>query len=302
MNFLIALLARRRFRLRVRSLIALVAADAARLRRLVRTDRARADPAPRLAHRLGLRRRPILHRPQLDRDRLHLPGGDAGVARLGRGGAAVASTSPSIRCSPSGLAWQIRARAAPRPGARARRRLGDLRMAARARCSPASPGTRSASRWSTRRGARLAADRHLRPVAAGRARRRHAVAGCRSARVARAAGVAALGRCCSCARAAPRAAPRGSAASAGHRPQSASSSPTSARQDKWREGFRRVAGAAPRPACRSARSIAPGRRADLLARGGGDRSAQRRARRAPRRSSTPSARARSRTLGPGDCC
>ena len=42
------------------------------------------------ADRLGVRRRPVRGRPQLDRDRLHLPGGDAGMARLGRGRPAVA--------------------------------------------------------------------------------------------------------------------------------------------------------------------------------------------------------------------
>ena len=68
----------------------LVAANAARLRRLVRAHRPRAEPAPRFAHRLGVRRRTVRRGPQLDRDRLHFPGGDAGVARLDRGGPAVA--------------------------------------------------------------------------------------------------------------------------------------------------------------------------------------------------------------------
>ena len=50
----------------------------------------------------GFGRRPVRHRAQLDRDRLHLPGGDAGLARLDRGRAAVASTSPSITMLPPG--------------------------------------------------------------------------------------------------------------------------------------------------------------------------------------------------------
>ena len=40
--------------------------------------------------RLVVRLRPVRARPELDRHRLHLPGGDAGLARLGRGGPAVA--------------------------------------------------------------------------------------------------------------------------------------------------------------------------------------------------------------------
>src|SRR6185369_406352 len=80
---------RRGFRLRLRAGRA-VAADAARRRRAVRAgvavEIAEAEPG----RRLGLRARPVRGRAQLDRDRLHLPGGDAGLARLGRGRAAVA--------------------------------------------------------------------------------------------------------------------------------------------------------------------------------------------------------------------
>ena len=82
------------------------------------------------AHRLGVRARPVRGRPQLDRDRLHLPGGDAGVARLGRGRPAVALPR---RLSRAGRRARLalRPRGPDRARARARRRLGDHRMAAR---------------------------------------------------------------------------------------------------------------------------------------------------------------------------
>ena len=57
----------------------------------------------------------------------------------------------------AGLAWKFGREQAACPGSRARRRLGDHRMAPRRRCSPASPGTRSVSRSPTRRCSRRAA-------------------------------------------------------------------------------------------------------------------------------------------------
>ena len=69
----------------------LVAADARRLRGPVRAARAARRPCgSALLIGWAVRPRPVRRRAQLDRDRLHLPGGDAGMARLGRGGAPVA--------------------------------------------------------------------------------------------------------------------------------------------------------------------------------------------------------------------
>ena len=48
------------------------------------------SPQAGARRRLGVRARPVRRRPQLDRDRLYLSGGDAGLARLDRGRAAVA--------------------------------------------------------------------------------------------------------------------------------------------------------------------------------------------------------------------
>ena len=130
------------------------------------------------ADRLGVRSRPVRRRPQLDRDRLHLPGGDAGLARLGRGRPAVAL--------PRHLS-----------GARGRARLAfgrDDRVGAGRSCSAApgrSPNGCAATMftgfpWNPAGGASLRrrplithqrADRHLRPVGAGRPARRRGLAG-----------------------------------------------------------------------------------------------------------------------------
>ena len=142
-----------------------LAADPLRFRRLGsgwsttrRGLRSRARP------RLVVRRRPVRARPQLDRHRLHLPGGDAGLARLGRGRPAVALPrrlpGRRGRASPGAGAEGNRARLRPRfsppPGSSPNGFAPP--------CSPASPGTRSGVALLDSGLAGPALDRHLRPV------------------------------------------------------------------------------------------------------------------------------------------
>ena len=108
----------------------LVAADAARFCGIVRTDRPCADVAPRVRAWLVVCGWAILHRPQLDRDRLYIPGGDAGMAWLDRSGRTVALPSNlSDACHRPCVAH--RARPASSAGPRFGRRVDRQRMAAR---------------------------------------------------------------------------------------------------------------------------------------------------------------------------
>ena len=83
-----------------------MAADVGRVRRAVRADLPLEKPVAWPARRLGIRTGPICGRPELDRDRLHLSGGDAGVARLGRRCAALLYLAlyPALA---TGLAWKF---------------------------------------------------------------------------------------------------------------------------------------------------------------------------------------------------
>ena len=118
-----------------------VAADARLLRRLAGAAGARDDAAARARDRLVVRFRALLHRQQLDRHRLHLPGGDAGMAGVDRGRAPLAlPRGVSDDGDGCGLAgWH---------GAAAGRdccwpRLGSAPSGCARPCSPALPGTRS---------------------------------------------------------------------------------------------------------------------------------------------------------------
>src|SRR3546814_15498444 len=70
-----------------------------------------ARPA-RARDRLGIRGRPFHAWPELDRDRLHLSGGDAGVARLGRG-AAAGALSGCLSGARGVGAWAVQTFVAP---------------------------------------------------------------------------------------------------------------------------------------------------------------------------------------------
>ena len=122
-----------------------VAAAARRVRGAVRVARPLEEPVARAADRLGVRPRPVRGRPQLDRDRLHLPVEHAGVARLGRGRPAVA-LSRRLSGARDRARLAFRARRPGRAGDRPRRRLGDHRMAARndVHRLPLEPGRRRA--------------------------------------------------------------------------------------------------------------------------------------------------------------
>ena len=151
----------------------LVAAHAARLRRAGDPPRPSSRPAPRAAPRLAIWGRAIRARPELDRDRVHLSGGHARLARLARRRAARPLPRRLPRpCRRPRLALRSALSGCARGGAG--RRLGADRVAPRhhvhrLRLEPGRgrPGGHFLARD-------LRRDRNLRLVDAGRAARRRA--------------------------------------------------------------------------------------------------------------------------------
>ena len=148
----------------------------------LRAGRRAEASARRCCTRLAVRRRSVRARPQLDRHRLHLSGGDAGLARLGRGGAAelYLAVYPALA---TGLAWRFGQRS---PLALVLALAGGWALTEWLRATmftgfawnPVGVSLLDTFWRSARR------DRHLRPVDAGGAARRSHLPGIRSQRVA----------------------------------------------------------------------------------------------------------------------